>query len=341
MKSIVTACPFLNEFQLLKFRVLYMDQSKLIWKHVIIEGNFTHSGIAKPYKLRKFILDSGLEKRVEVVEVDLSYITGSWGKEIFTREFLARYVREKYPESKIILSDLDEIPSQEQIMSFYHDNTLRQFTFSTPTYYRRANWAVLRMKEFTSGLMLHASEGLLPNAGRYLGLPLIPSESEGIHLSYVFQHETSFFEKQNSIAEHELYGEELTKTKKFLDYVDKFKIDHLGCISRAGFGILRVDKHFTEIQLMISKMVPEWIDQTSTPPILLRLWASARISCIYDQAPLPRRGRNPSLAKIFAHHYFGDKRVYHKPMLILTFQILHLFQIYRGVREFQRKRFWR
>jgi hypothetical protein len=186
MKNIVDAVLYLNEFDLFVSRILWMNQTKLVAKHVVLESNMTYSGRIRQYELKSKLKDLDLEGKVEVLELDLTEIEGTWEKEIYSRERLLGHCITQESNSKFIFSDIDEIPSHDQIRNFYMQNSKQNFSFETPTYFRRINWKVRRMEELASGLMLQNIQEVLPNAGRHSDLPRIPARVKGVHFSYMY-----------------------------------------------------------------------------------------------------------------------------------------------------------
>lgn len=71
MYSIVDCFPYFNEKELLELRVELLKD--YVDKFVIVDANFTHSGIPKEFTLKKTIEDLSLPKeKIEVIELDLS-----------------------------------------------------------------------------------------------------------------------------------------------------------------------------------------------------------------------------------------------------------------------------
>ena len=117
---IVDAILFNDELELLKHRILWLRDYVDIT--LILEADFTFSGKPKLLYAKPKLAD--LEELTEGTVIPLQMTIGSfdgnlpdnpWDIELASRDFLIKHVVTYCPEDRILLSDLDEIPSLEQM----------------------------------------------------------------------------------------------------------------------------------------------------------------------------------------------------------------------------------
>jgi len=246
-----------DEIKLAEFRIRYLSSE--IDHTVIIESNLTFSGIEKKLLFKRWLENKkSLFPRVTVISVDLSAHQDSWSREFATREALTDYIYKEFPDTNYILSDLDEIPSLQQVKLM---KGLRESVkFHTPTFYRRINWAVQDdyQKNWTIGLISNTSLAKLPNAGRNSDLPTLVSEQSGAHFSYLKYIDVGLPNKLESFAHTEL-NLDFLKTKSFNSYVDEYQIDHLGRFFSQRRGLLKfIDRDaYNEVQQDLASLHPE------------------------------------------------------------------------------------
>lgn len=143
--KIVDCFPYFNEKELLELRVkLLRDYVDLF---VIIDANYTHSGIQKEYTCNKIIDELGLPKnKIRVIEADLSnpghpsdydlhfnpdQKIGS--RERIQRDYLCNIISEFDEDTFFIISDCDEIINPSNI-PFIHGaaKNNRDYVFKVP-----------------------------------------------------------------------------------------------------------------------------------------------------------------------------------------------------------------
>ena len=274
-----------NEIRLAEFRLEYL--SSKVGHTVIGESRKTHSGAPKELIFTDWYrnLDASLKSKITVLEIPLDETTGSWQREIFSREFIVGYVKEKFPESKFILSDLDEIPSLSQIETLMHCSGI--FHFLTPTYYRRWNWKLKdKHQSWARGVCGEISELNELNGGRFASFPNISGEP-GVHLSYLGMSDTTLREKISSFAHTELSVDRFGSTG-ILEYCDFYRINHLGKSRSKGFGLLKIEEPEThDLKKLLSLRFPDFVDPLDAPiPIFIRrFWASMRLSVFLTYQP--------------------------------------------------------
>lgn len=282
---IVDAFLGFNEIKLAEFRISYL--SPYINHSIIGESRTTHSGVAKNLFFREWYekLNPDLKTKISIVEIPLEKFSDSWEREIGSREFLAAYVKRKFPGAQFILSDLDEIPSTSQVKSL--NGVTGIFHFTTPTFYRRVNWK-LKDKHSTWSRGVCGSIELLQeeNGGRFSSYPIIGGDP-GVHLSYLGMSDTHLREKISSFAHTELSANRFAAAG-IIEFCDYFKINHLGKSRVKGFGLFDIAESNTEdikehIRLVFSDLIDA--NDSTTPSFPRRFWASMRLSVFLARQP--------------------------------------------------------
>ena len=237
-----------DEIDLAIFRIEYL--SEFVDKIVIAESTLTHSGELKPLYFQE-ALSQGLISRahdIEVLNLDLSDFSDSWSREIASREKLIDHIVKKFPHTRFINSDVDEIPSLQSVELFLN-SPIGNYHFRTQTYYRYANWALLDSHANWNRGVFGYSESPFPrNGGRFTKLPTVNAPEKGAHLSYVGRKAQSISRKLESFAHVEL-NKQYLKSREYIEFVDRYAVDHLGRSRNLGFGILKIipEKEFTSI----------------------------------------------------------------------------------------------
>lgn len=275
-----------DEIELAELRISYL--SSFVKKTIIFESELTHSGKAKPLFFTKWLeQNSHLKDRVEVKCIDIGNFDGPWEREIGSREIAAQFIYENYPDCYFILSDLDEIPSLEQVES--HLMGYGNFHFLTPTCYRFVNWMLPdNHKKWRNGLLGHTSIDCGPNGGRFVPWPVITSVEPGIHLSYVGRDVAALQFKYFGLVEtQESYFTKSFQTREVLEYVNHHAIDHLGRSRSQGFGLLEIrqELNFSEVQKFIFSKAPHLFRfELGTGQWIKRFIASIKISTMRNRA---------------------------------------------------------
>ena len=272
-----------NEIRLAEFRLDYLSRN--IDHTIIGESRLTHSGISKELYFAKWYteLDSLLQSKVTVLEIPLDNFTGSWEREIFSREYLVNYAKKEFPGSKFILSDLDEIPSNNQVENML--GTSGVFHFVTPTYYRRANW---RLKDkhlnWSRGVCGDIDQLQEENGGRFASFPLIPGKP-GIHLSYLGMTDVGLRQKISSFAHTELAVTRFA-APGLVKFCDLYRINHLGQSRTKGFGLFEIEQsHADDLWNLRLMKFSDLMDLSNAqiPSFPRRIWASALVSAYLNR----------------------------------------------------------
>lgn len=268
-----------NEIKLAEFRIKYLWE--LTDVVIIGESKLTHSGVEKPLYFKEWLNSrKDLQKKVRVVEIELNKRQGHWEREIASREYLQRYLRETFSDRRAILSDLDEIPTRSQVREFLQVND--NVHFKMTTYYRRANFALRddNHKNWNHGVMIYDHQTLPQNGGRYSKIPTLMSKEIGGHFSYLGMNKDSVAEKLKSFAHNDI-NSVITRKIDLISFCDRFAIDHLGRFQSPGMGVFEVKQPSNDSDLLteLMKFDSSWFDiATKTPLFILRLFASATVT---------------------------------------------------------------
>jgi hypothetical protein len=234
--SVVDAFPGNNEISLAEFRIYYL--SPIVDFTVIAESTLTHSGRIKPLFFTQWLKENlELQDKVHVLELDLTKYKDPWSREIATRESLLSFIVREFPDSHFVISDLDEIPSREQIQAA--TSVRKTFHFLTPTVYLNANWHLKDSHaNWSRGVVGHSSMPPKENGGRFEKLPILRSPS-GLHFSWFTESSDSILKKVESSAHTELADAKLFDSA-LIQYASRYGIDHLGRFHEKGFGLLEI-----------------------------------------------------------------------------------------------------
>lgn len=339
---IVDATMFNDEWKLLELRIAWMQAMNKNIRHVIAESNYSFSGIKKEYSLKNHIKDSPFVGLVEVLQIDLENIDGHWEREFRTRELLLAHVKKKYHPCLIIFSDLDELPSKSQVEIFENRNVIRpnqEFDFRMNTYLRKVNWYFPRCSPWDVGQFLISNTPVHSNGGRLarlngtsVDIELI-WENPGYHITYCFDKEKEILNKVKSFADFQIYTSVLPWFSAILNFANQYYIDHMGNMTRRGFGLLIPQSKNNEFMEFASRIVPNLIERKKrTRSLVSRIWASARLSALYDGTRCFFLSRDNNRAQIFGDYYFGTLKSVSTKQKILFF-LIHIHQIAAGIRQ--------
>lgn len=270
-----------DELHLAEFRLKWMHSCG-IRKVFIGEARSTFSG--KP-KLLHFSQNlphlRAFHPNIEVIVLDEPESireNDAWYSEEWYRNKFLEKVMERNPNSQIIFSDIDEIPSREQIN---HALESPEETFSLPMNfsYRRANW----MLEHTTWLKakIVAAGNITPNIRYLKEFEAIRGEL-GQHMSYLGLTESALIEKYSAFSHSELNKPEYSSSK-FLNYCDQFGISHTGNAWTPGFGLLkRIEaSNLTELQRFALEHDPTWFNFDLDWPSRSKRIVSSVISTLF------------------------------------------------------------
>lgn len=280
-----------DEIELARFRIQYLKSH--VDLVVIGESKVTFRGNKKPLVFSEWLTStSDLSQRVVTVSLDLEG-EDAWQRESSAREGLLEFLIENYPEDGYIISDLDEIPSRSQVATM---RKLRgDYHFHTPTFYRKANWSTTDWNlRWNKAVFTTRSDKNWPNAGRHHKLPTFQSSENGCHFSYLGFGAEQMRNKLKSFSHIELDSSDISD-QVFLDYCDKFLIDHLGRIDSESFGLLR-QLNFDELSDVARELFsykPEYFHFGEIRENKInRLFASALVSLVTGKSILSKDAFN-------------------------------------------------
>jgi hypothetical protein len=302
---IIDSFPAFKEIELAQFRIMYL--SNLVDLTIVAEARLTQSGLEKPLYFRNWLSNQSEEfkSRVIVIEVPLLAASTSWEREIYTREHLFDHIKVNYPSAKFILSDLDEIPSLEQVEGLRTTSGL--FHFLTPTYYRKINWQLRDQHlRWSHGVMGEVALNVFPNAGRFSKQIPILNSVPGAHFSWLGIDEGSLWEKSKAAAHSEL-NENFWASQELLRYCDKYRVDHLGRGRNLGWGMFNVtNPNENMITAAAYRFFPSWADMDDIiPRFWARFWASMKVTSFVADTKLASYARK----RFEPDHYFTKRKL--------------------------------
>lgn len=233
---VVDAFPGNNEISLAEFRIRYL--SPIVDFTVIAESTLTHSGRLKPLFFTEWLMSNmELQDKVRILELDLTRYEDPMSKDIATRESLVSFIVREFPNSHFVISDLDEIPSREQLQ--YATSVRKTFHFLTPTVYLNANWHLRDSHaKWSRGVIGHSSVPPGENGGRFETFPIL-NNPFGLHFSWFAESSESLLMKVESSAHTELSDAKVFDSA-LIRFASRYGIDHLGRFNEKGFGLLEI-----------------------------------------------------------------------------------------------------
>ena len=316
---LIDAFPFFNELELAMFRISYL--ANFVDKVIVAESHLTQQGNDKPLYFTEWLPKFNLPKeKIEIIYVPLTASMGSMERDEFARTFLMSHLIDKYPKTKYILSDVDEIPSIEQVKTLL--NSSGNFHFKTPTSYRRLNWQLVDTahNSWSRAVMGDTEFAEKFNGGRLnKSIPIIDGEP-GAHFSWLGIDSDIYYEKIRAFGHAEL-NKSFLQPSEIIEFCDKYKIDHLGRARNKGFGLLRVvaSEKNNSVIFSAKKAMPELFDDDiGAPNKLFRIFASIKISVYLGNSFLSRVSR-----RLFKMDYFLQS----KQMVIIFIVLWEAFLI--------------
>jgi hypothetical protein len=253
-----------DEWELVLFRFRYL--SPVVNKFYIAESSKTFSGLEKPLFFTEKIAElHALGYDVEVFDLDIpdSVLSSPdrWTVETYVRNTFLEKVCSRHPNDLVLFSDVDEIPSREQVVALREQGSrLQIMSIPTQVCLRKANWIEYQPEQWWgkwgNGLL---GKHWVPRLRR-LQHPHVEGEA-GAHLSYVGMDASAVRGKYQAFSHGELDRDDLA-SDAFLSFTDSFHISHLGRALEPGAGLLTVahEDELTEVQRAVQEMKPEWCD---------------------------------------------------------------------------------
>jgi len=294
---IVDAILFNDELELLQHRISWLRNYVDIT--LILEANITFSGKPKPLiaksklaALAKLTEGKIVPLQMTIQTFDVNQTNDPWKIELASRDYLLKHLIANHPEDRIIFSDLDEIPSLEQmrvISKLDLDRNLETFSIPMQVYYRYANWHQVGSgekwnlaKTFNSSFAPSVSN--IRSSSKFLNLP-----GKGSHLSYLSMSAEQITNKFEAFSHSELSGfgdieDSLTRIS------DIYFVDHIGRFDVEGRGLIRVlhENHIHDACEYLVKTDSKFFKGGETPHTLKRLMASAMITELRKRKDAPK-----------------------------------------------------
>jgi hypothetical protein len=288
-KQLCDATLFHNEIDMLLFRIEHLNP--YVDTFFIAEAELTFSGLHRPFLLREILRDLPPEnlKKIEIIEItkDQFGSLSAWEIERQCRVILFNYAKNANRDCRLIFADLDEIPSEEQLlMASTSDIPDGYLNIPMKLAYRRANWLVNHGNTIWRYPKIVEVEKIthrnVVNSLRELTAKDLSGEF-GMHLSYMGMDRNKIKTKYESFSHTEL-NQSKFYDQSLIEVCDKYLISHLGDAAKAGYGLLLEvnEKHFSNVQRKILKLRPDWIEQNSkNVPKLFRMYKSILISMYF------------------------------------------------------------
>jgi hypothetical protein len=286
---LVDAFQVTDEFDVISFRIQYLHS--LVDKVIVAESSLTHAGADKPLYFSEWLpsLESKYREKIEVVIVPLTKNMTTWQRETFTREFIVKHLRLFYQNEKYILSDVDEIPSVDQVEELLKSSGT--FHFHTPTFFRKLNWMLAdNHKYWSRGIMGEVNLAVFENGGRYEKIIPKIGGKPGAHFSYLGFDAKKLVNKLSNFAHHEEFSSEHWQTKDTLAYCNHYKIDHLGRSRVKGFGVLEIIDSKENLVVSAAKQIlPDLYDYDSNQiKYKQRALASAKLTAYVSKSKISK-----------------------------------------------------
>jgi hypothetical protein len=278
---IVDAVVANDEIDLAKFRISYLSTS--VSKFYIGESEQTFQGRAKPLNFGSRVTElRALGADVEVIEIpvspDDSLFADAWERGRYQRYWFLQLVASRHPDATIIFSDIDEVPSHQQV-TWASENLGPDAIASLPMVFvfRYLNWLLEPHTQDYRPAVILKGTAFRPNI-RDGGFPATPGE-KGAHLSYVGFGAEQVREKFSSFEHTELDLEHLYRDG-VLEFADEWGIDHIGRPGQPGFGLLRgaLPQQMKSVLLAAWEMFPSWHRDFPRKPLIRRIVASSSLS---------------------------------------------------------------
>jgi hypothetical protein len=276
-----------DELDLATFRISFLRS--IVTKFYIAESAQTFQGRAKPLNFTPRLEElRSLGADVEVIQIppspDDASFEDAWERGRYQRYWFLEHVAKKHPDATIIFTDIDEVPSHEQLLwAQAHLGPNGLASLPMRFVFRFSNWLLEPAhQKYQPGVIL-GSAAFRPDI-RDGGFP--PAQGEkGAHLSYVGFSAEQVKEKFSSFEHVELDLEHLYQGD-VLDFANKWGVDHIGRPGQPGFGLLRKAKKndLNAVLLASISQFPSWYREFPQKALVRRLVASSALSSFRSSA---------------------------------------------------------
>lgn len=251
MTSLIDAFIFNDEIEILHFRL--ESYRNLVDFTVIAESQYSFSGKPKRLKAREYLesISFNMDKIIFInyappENLIKNSMNDRWAIERFARQSLSESFKNFSPDTRILISDVDELPSPEQIEMAVSSSGIQ--TLMTPLYHRKANWLSLQGKEWSTAKIGPISSFDDLNSVRYAKYPII-KKYPGMHLSYLSKFDSSVIAKAENSAhsEHDLNQNFLMSA---VSWANEYHLEHLPRFNRKYQGrlVVKSDVELTGFQ---------------------------------------------------------------------------------------------
>jgi len=261
-----------DENNLAQFRVEYLEG--LVSRHYFFEASVSHSGRSKPLRFSNSEIASHPKVTVVVIPLPNEVIEkkSGWAIEEYSRDWAMWFVSKKYPDHPVLLSDVDEIPSREQLESGISlAQTHAVVCLPLRVFYRCANWEATESWRDTKLFMgRNAKPGIRFARAK-------PATGElGSHFRYLGYSSESIRSKYADFA-HAEYDTDEFSTRELLDFADRYRLSHVPRFDAGDTGILsQIPKsRATSTQLAVLRFFPDAWNESKVA------WSVTRRSVAY------------------------------------------------------------
>lgn len=277
---VVDATMINDEVDLLRLRLEYLAPH--VDHFYVAESSQTYTGIPKPLHVAdNQHLFADYWDRMTVVHYSCPAASSAWDREEASRDSLRQALRaERERSSTVLVGDLDEFPSEEQLDQL--GGLAAPMSIPVDTYYRRANW---RLDAESPLFVTKASPiGMLPDRLTQFRWPELPYEvlggERGAHLSFMgfTPHQLA---KKLAAFSHSEYLFAAAEAERLIKVSDALALDHFGRSRLRGAGLLTVmpQSEWTGIHRWLRERRPEWF---ATPSRTSDLWRRINAAVIDD-----------------------------------------------------------
>lgn len=276
-----------QEVDFYRLRVAYL--TAVVDHFYVGEARFAFSG--QPKRLAFADLQTELDRefgegKCTVLEIpltrDLLLEKSRWSVEQFSRQWLAKTVSGLEPESAIMLCDLDEVPSTEQVNRIrkkFSNGPRSAYFLPMKNLMRFGNW-VQNPRWWLLGSAIVFPGSRQPAALRKASPLRRISGEPGAHMSYIGFSQEELGNKYASFSHQEL-DQPFLSSDELIDFANKYRINHCGLADRIGFGLLRVEDEssLNSVQSFFLEHAPEWFNFSPFKErVFNRLYASAALT---------------------------------------------------------------
>lgn len=279
---IVDVVLFNDELSLLLERIKFL--APFVHRFVIGESAQTFSGLHKPLIAQNTAALEEFKAIIHTIEIPtakLSELSSTrWHREQLSREYLLEKAQSLFPHHYLVFSDVDEVPSPEQLRIIATDRTFVRFkTRSLPmkNFLRYSN-----LQNTPSWSLYFKVKALAPGAigsrTRYrIALPVFASP--GCHMSFWAMTPGEISRKYKAYS-HEELDKPHTSSDQFLEYCDFYQISHKGEFKKFGNGLLAPKKieELSGFARFLSETQPNTVFSSPASSKLSQLIASYKVS---------------------------------------------------------------